>query len=221
LTDTRPKPLIGVAGRTLLDRNLDALARAGVTTAIVNVHYLPDMIIDHLRTRTSPRIIISDERGRLLDQGGGIRKVLPQLGRDPFIVCNTDAFWAGESRDNIVALAEIWRPEAMDIALLLASRETSIGVDGPGDFFLSSDGRLTRRGEAPSAPWVYSGLGILKPQLFDDIDEEIFGLAKFFFAAAEQDRLFGLPLDGRWLHVGRPQTIALAQAALREAAGAP
>lgn len=214
LTLERPKPLIEVGGRSLLDRNLDALAQAGVKTAIVNVHYLPDMIIHHLESRTAPQIVISDERDRLLDQGGGIRKVLPLIGDAPFIVCNTDAFWTGATQDNIQALARLWRADTMDIALLLANRETSIGVDGPGDFFLEGDGRLVRRGDAPFAPWVYSGVGILKTQLFANATEDVFGLAPFFFAAAERGRLHGLALDGRWLHVGRPQTIELAQAAM-------
>lgn len=219
LTLERPKPLIEVGGRSLLDRNLDALALAGVKTAIVNVHYLPDMIVNHLANRESPQIVISDERDRLLDQGGGIRKVLPLIGDEPFIVCNTDAFWTGETQDNIAALARLWRAEKMDIALLLADRETSIGVDGPGDFFMGDDGRLTRRGEAPSAPWVYSGVGIVKPQLFARASEDVFGLAQYFFTAAEQGKLHGAPLDGRWLHVGKPQTIALAEAELRARSG--
>lgn len=214
LTDTRPKPLIEIAGRTLLDRTLDRLAQAGVQTAIVNVHYFPDMVIEHLRTRMQPRIIISDERDRLLDQGGGIKRVLAQLGDAPFFICNTDAFWAGESQDNLRAMAQAWDTDRMDVLLLLADRATSIGVDGPGDFFLDAKGQLTRRGDNTQAPFVYSGVGIIKPHLFTQEADDVFGLAKFFFAAGDAGRLFGLALNGTWLHVGRPQTIAEAERAL-------
>ena len=221
LTNTRPKPLIEVAGKTLLDRTLDRLADAGVQTAIVNVHYLPDMVIDHLRQRTHPRIIISDEREKLLDQGGGIRHVLAQFDEAPFFICNTDAFWAGEEHDNLRAMAQMWDANKMDVLLLLADRTSSIGVDGPGDFFLDTNGRLTRRGAAAHAPCVYSGVGIIKPQLFAQEDNDVFGLAKFFFAAGERERLYGLELSGTWLHVGRPQTIAEAEHALGALASAP
>lgn len=214
VTDTLPKPLIKVGGRALIDHCLDRFAEAGVERAIVNVHYLPEMIIQHLQHRTAPRIEISDERDLLLDQGGGIRKVLASLGDEPFFICNTDAFWLEGPVNNLQRLADAWRPDAMDILLLVASTPHSIGVDWPGDFMMDTHGRLTRRGEAHVAPFVYSGVGIIKPQLFRNETREVFGLSQFFFDAAERGRLYGQRLDGLWLHVGRPETIAEAERAV-------
>jgi N-acetyl-alpha-D-muramate 1-phosphate uridylyltransferase len=214
VTDNIPKPLVKVGGRTLIDHSLDRLAELGVCKAIVNVHYLPDMIIDHLRGRTQPQIIISDERDRLLDQGGGIRKVMAEIGDKPFFVCNTDAFWIEGPLDNLHRLAAAWNPESMDILLLVASTAQSIGVDWPGDFMMDQAGRLTKRTTQEMAPFVYSGIGILKPELFANEAREIFGLAEYFFVAAQKGRLYGQRLDGQWLHVGRPETIAEADAAI-------
>ncbi len=214
LTDTIPKPLVKVAGRALLDHCLDRFAEAGVQTAVVNVHHLAGQIIDHLRTRTQPHIIISDEREKLLDQGGGIRKAMPQLGAKPFLICNTDAFWIEGPVNNLQKLAAFWNPDVMDILLLVASTPHSIGVDWPGDFMMDSKGKLTRRNEQEVAPFVYSGVGILKPELFANETREIFGLAQYFFAAAESGRLYGQRLDGQWLHVGRYETIAEAETAV-------
>jgi MurNAc alpha-1-phosphate uridylyltransferase len=216
LTDCVPKPLVEVAGRSLLDRSLDAFAAAGVATAIVNVHHLADQIVDRLRGRTAPRIVISDERALLLDQGGGIKKVLPLIGDKPFFICNTDAFWIGARADNLIRLAELWDGEKMDVALLLAPREGSVGVDWAGDFHRDIEGRLTKRRAGETADHVYAGIGIVKPQLFADVSDDVFPLAPFFFRAAEQGRLYGAPLDGRWLHVGTMAAIAEAERAVAE-----
>jgi MurNAc alpha-1-phosphate uridylyltransferase len=216
LTDTLPKPLVEIAGRSLLDRSLDAFAKAGVATAIVNVHHLADQIEQSLTARERPRVIVSDERAALLDQGGGVKKVLPQFGGRPFFVCNTDAFWIGARADNLARLAQIWDAEKMDIALLLAPRVGSVGVDWAGDFHKAADGRLKRRAAGETADFVYAGIGIVKPELFESVAEEIFPLAPFFFHAAEQGRLFGAPLDGRWLHVGTMAAIDEAERAVAE-----
>ena len=214
LTDAMPKPLVKVAGKSLIDHCLDRFAEAGVENAVVNVHHLPDMVIEHLRTRTAPAIAISDERERLLDQGGGIRKALPLLGSEPFFVCNTDAFWVEGPSNNMQRMVEAWNPDIMDILLLVASTPHSIGVDWPGDFMMDTDGRLSKRPEQEVAPFVYSGVGILKPALFAGDTREKFGLSEFFWAAAQKGRLFGQRLDGLWLHVGRPETIAKAEDAI-------
>lgn len=210
LTATIPKPLVEIGGRSLLDRALDAFAEAGVRTAIVNVHHLADQIERHLQGRTQPRIVLSDERETLLDQGGGIKKVLPLFHGRPFFICNTDAFWIGARDDNLRRLAQIWDAGKMDIALLLAPRDGSIGVDWDGDFHLAADGRLTKRASGETADFVYAGVGIVKPELFAGVEDDIFALAPYFFRAAERGRLFGAPLDGKWLHVG---TIAAIEAA--------
>jgi MurNAc alpha-1-phosphate uridylyltransferase len=209
ITETTPKPLVSVAGRTLIDRTLDDCAAAGVATAIVNVHHLADQIEAHLATRTDPRIVVSDERPLLLDQGGGIRKVLPLIGDDPFFVCNTDAFWIDAPQSNLVALARAWDAEKMDAALLLAPTVGSVGVDWEGDFDLSEDGRIIRR--AGPKPYVYSGVGLLKPQLFAQETQDVFKLAPFLFAAAEKGRLYGVVSSGQWLHVGSVAAIAEAE----------
>lgn len=212
ITDTTPKPLVNVGGRALIDRTLDDLAEAGVRTAIVNVHHLADQIEAHLKGRTRPRIIISDERSKLLDQGGGIKKILPLVGDAPLFVCNTDAFWIDAQESNIEALAAAFDPEKMDVALLLAPTELSVGVDWEGDFDLDDSGRIVRR-DGPR-PYVYAGVGIVKPQLFANEMEEVFKLAPFFFDAAKRGRLFGVVSSGLWLHVGAVEAIAEAEVAL-------
>jgi MurNAc alpha-1-phosphate uridylyltransferase len=215
ITDTMPKPLVKIGGRSMIDHMLDRFAEIGVRRAIVNVHYLADQLERHLAERTSPQIIISDEREKLLDQGGGIKKALPLIGDAPFFICNTDAIWLEGARSNLARLAERWDAGAMDVLLLVAASATSIGVDWAGDFLMDAEGRLSRRGESEVAPFVYAGVGIIKPQLFADVKEDVFRLAPFFFAAAERGRLFGQRLDGRWLHVGTPTAIEDAERAIR------
>jgi MurNAc alpha-1-phosphate uridylyltransferase len=209
-----PKPLVKVAGKTLLDHNLDRFAEAGLERAIVNVHWLADKIETHLATRTTPAIFISDERNALLDQGGGIKKALPLLGDQPFLLCNTDAFWVEGPRSNLARLAAQWDPERMDVLLLVAASATSVGVDWPGDFLMDKEGRLEKRDERSVAPFVYTGVGIIKPELFAAETRDIFKLAPLFFEAAEKGRLFGLRLDGLWLHVGTPEAIDEAERAI-------
>ena len=214
VTDRMPKPLVEVGGKALIDHVLDRFAGAGVGSAIVNVHYLPDMIVSHLAGRRKPRVVISDERDLLLDQGGGIKKVLPLLGEAPFFVANTDAFWVEGPTSNLRRLAGAWDPEKMDALLLVASATTSVGVDWPGDFSMDAEGRLARREETAVVPFVYSGVGIVKPGLFAAETREVFRLAPFFFAAAERGRLFGVRLEGAWMHVGTPEAIAEAERAI-------
>ncbi len=211
LTDTTPKPLVSVAGRTMLDHMLDRLAEAGIARAVVNVHHLADQIEARLAGRTAPAITVSDERDRLLDQGGGIRKALPLLGPNPFLICNTDALWIEGPASNLARLLGQWDEAAMDVLLLVASTTASVGVDWPGDFMLGEDGRLVRREEGGVTPFVYAGVGIVKPGLFAGIADPVFRLAPFFFRAAEQGRLFGTRLDGMWLHVGTPAAVAEAE----------
>ena len=153
-------------GRALIDYCLDRLAENGVERAIVNVHWLADQIETHLAKRRAPKIVISDERSTLLDQGGGIKRALPLIGSDPFLICNTDAFWIEGPRSNIARLARSFDAETMDILLLVAAGAGAVGVDWPGDFVMTHDGRLQPREPRHVAPFVYTGVGILKPQLF-------------------------------------------------------
>ena len=215
VTDTVPKPLIPVGGKALIDHMLDRFAAVGLETAIVNVHYRADQIEAHLAGRQAPRIVISDERDALLDQGGGIRKVLPLLGDEPFFLCNTDAFWLEGPRSNLAALARRWDPDTMDVLLLVAATTSSIGVDWAGDFTMGADGRLGRREERTVAPFVYAGIGIIKPALFADAPDGPLRLAPYFFEAASKGRLFGQRLDGQWLHVGTPEAIAQAEETIK------
>jgi MurNAc alpha-1-phosphate uridylyltransferase len=211
ITNSIPKPLIKVAGRTLIDHCLDRLAEAGVGKAIVNVHWLADQIEAHLATRVAPRIVISDERDRLLDQGGGIKKALPLIGEAPFFICNTDALWIEGPRSELDRLIRFFDPAKMDALLLVAQAAGAVGVDWPGDFTMDPFNRLAKRDPRHVAPFVYAGVGIIKPQLFEGIAEDVFKLAPFFFRAAEQNRLYGVRLDGIWLHVGRPESIPEAE----------
>jgi MurNAc alpha-1-phosphate uridylyltransferase len=215
LTDTRPKPLVEVAGKALLDHMLDRLADAGVTTAIVNVHTFADMMERHLAARRRPRIVMSDERAQLLDTGGAVVKALPVIGDAPFFHVNADTLWIDGVRPNLDRLGETFNAAAMDALLLLAPPTGSIGYDGRGDFAMAPDGRLTRRPERDVAPFVFAGVAILSPALFAGAPSGAFSLTTLFDKAAEAGRLHGLRLEGLWMHVGTPDAIATAEAAIR------
>jgi MurNAc alpha-1-phosphate uridylyltransferase len=211
LTDHMPKPLVRVAGRALLDHVLDRLAEAGVTEAVVNVHYLPDQIIDHVAARTSPRVIISDERDVVLGTGGAVVKALPLLGQQPFFHLNADTMWIDGVRPNMARLAETFDPARMDILLLMAPTASSIGYAGKGDFAMAPDGALRRRKENEVVPFVYAGAAILSPAMFVDAPRGEFSLTRMFDRAGEHQRLFGLRLDGVWMHVGTPEAVHAAE----------
>jgi MurNAc alpha-1-phosphate uridylyltransferase len=218
LTETMPKPLVSVAGRPLLDHVLGRLADAGVSEAVVNVHYLPDQIIAHTATRTRPRVIISDERDEVLGTGGGVVKALPLLGSAPFFHVNSDTMWIEGVRSNLVRLADAFDPERMDILLLMAPTANSIGYYGQGDYAMLPDGTLRKRREHQVVPFVYAGAAIISPAIFDDAPQGQFSLTKIFDKTNEQDRLFGLRLDGVWMHVGTPDAVTAAEEALLESA---
>jgi MurNAc alpha-1-phosphate uridylyltransferase len=211
LTDHMPKPLVRVAGRPLLDHVLDRLAEAGVGEAIVNVHYLPDQIIDHVAERTNPRVIISDERDVVLGTGGAVVKALPLLGQQPFFHLNADTMWIDGVRPNLARLADAFDSARMDILLLMAPTASSIGYAGKGDFAMAPDGALRRRKENEVLPFVYAGAAILSPALFADTPKGEFSLTKMFDRAGQQQRLFGLRLDGVWMHVGTPDAVHAAE----------
>jgi len=214
LTERMPKPLVSVAGQPLLDHVLDKLAHAGVAEAVVNVHYLPDQIINHVAGRKRPRVTISDERDQVLGTGGGVVKALPLLGEAPFFHLNSDTLWIDGVRSNLARLAESFDPASMDILLLMAPIADSIGYGGRGDYIMSADGRLHVRQENQVAPFVYAGAAIMSPSIFADAPRGEFSLIKMFDRAGEQRRLFGLRLDGIWMHVGTPDAIHAAEEAL-------
>ena len=218
LTDTKPKPLIEVAGKPLLDHVLDRLADAGVERAVVNVHYLAEQIIMHTKSRTKPRVTISDERGLLLGTGGGVVKALAELGTAPFFHINSDTIWIDGVTPNLTRLTQAFDAATMDALLLLAPTTGSIGYAGRGDFAMAPDGRLNRRAEREVAPFVYAGAAILSPAMFKDAPRGEFSLTDLFDRAANVGRLHGLRLEGLWMHVGTPEAVGEAEAAIRKSA---
>jgi len=218
LTDKMPKPLVKVAGRPLIDHVLDRLAEVGVERAVVNVHHFAEQMQEHLAPRRSPQIVISDERGLLLGTGGGIKKALPQLGDMPFFHVNSDTIWIEGKRPNLARLAQGFNATAMDALLLLAPATGSVGYTGRGDFTMASDGRLRPRAENEVAPFVYAGVAVLSPGLFKNAPQGEFPLSALFGHAAQARRLYGLRLEGKWMHVGSPNAIAPAEAAIRNSA---
>lgn len=217
LTDDRPKALVEVGGRALIDHVLDRLAQAGVQRAVVNVHWFADRLEAHLAGRErGPEIAISDEREALLETGGGLKRARPLLGDGAVFVANIDSVWTGPS-DWASELIRLWDPVTMDACLLLARREGSIGFEGDGDFFLGDDGRLTFRGEAASAPYAYMGVHITRSDYADGGPEGAFSLSPLWRASAAAGRLYGCVLDGDWMHVGDPQARDEAEARLGKA----
>lgn len=214
ITANMPKPLVKVAGQSLIDFALDKLHEAGMETVVVNVHHFADMLETHLRSRTFPRIVISDERGELLETGGGVKKALPLLGEDPFVTFNSDSMWIEGANPNLKRLVAAWDAERMDILMLVAPLSTSVGYEGRGDFHRDEDGRLRRRGSDDRSDFVYAGVAIVKPELVPGAPDGAFSANAFYDRAIANGRLYGLPLDGQWLHVGEPHTIAEAEKCL-------
>ena len=217
-SDKRPKPLVQVAGKALIDYALDRMADAGVEQAVVNVHYMADLLEGHLTHRKKPRLVISDERNELMGTGGGVVKALPHLGGEPFFYMNSDTLWIDGVRPNLLRLAEAFDPEEMDALLLLAPTTSSIGYDARGDFSMSTDGRLRRRPEREVVPFAYASAALLSPALFRDAPGGVFPLTVLFDRAAENGRLHGLRIDGIWMHVGTPEAVAEAEAVMMDSA---
>ncbi|MCA0049593.1 nucleotidyltransferase family protein [Mesorhizobium sp. B283B1A] len=213
ITDAIPKPLVRIAGKTLLDWGLDSLAAAGVGKAVVNVHYLPEQIVAHVAQRHVPRVIISDESERLLDSAGGIVKALPQLGAQPFYILNADTFWIDHGPLNLGRLALAWDAAKMDILLMLADLHQATGHCGSTDFLVAPDGAL-RRSKGDPAGLIYAGAAIVHPRLFADASAEPHSLNAYFDKAIAAGRLFGMPMRGHWITVGTPDAIPLAEAAV-------
>lgn len=215
-TDDKPKPMVALAGRPLIDHVLDRLAEAGIENAVVNVHYKADVLLAHLSSRARPRISISDERGELLETGGGVIKARPLIGEQPFIVHNSDTVWLERGVANITRLLDAWDGARMDSLLLLAERARSIGYDGRGDFALGADGRLARRQPGQETPLVFAGVSIAHPRLLEGAPEGAFSLNVLWDRAIEKGRLFGIVLDGLWMHVGTPEALVEAEQRVAE-----
>lgn len=211
LTEGCPKALVVLHGETLLDHALARFREAGVTRIVVNAHYLGDMVRKHLATL--PDVVISDETDRLLDTGGGVRNALAMLGNAPFIVANCDSVWLDGAEPALRRLSQAWDDAAMDALLLLHPIECANGYSGAGDFRLDPHGRVARRGTDATAPFIFTGVQILRPDLFAGTPEKPFSLNIVYDKAASGGRLFGLVHDGDWFHVGTPADLAATERA--------
>jgi len=206
VTDTLPKPLIEINGRTLLDYAIDRLALVGVETVVVNVHYKAAMVAAQLARRDHPRIEISHET-ELLDTGGGVARALPLLD-DVFFVVNSDVFWLDGKDHALQRLAAAFDPERMDAILLLQRTATAVGYDGSGDYLIDASGYPHRRGERAVAPFLFAGLQLLHSRAFAGISDRVFSLVRIFDRAEEAGRLQAIVHDGEWYHIGTPQGLA-------------
>ena len=219
LTQDRPKALVEVGGRTLIDHMLDRLAEAGVTRAVVNVHAFADRLEAHLTARPQPpAIVIADERGRLLETGGGLKAAYPLLGEAPVFTANIDAMWLEAGPPALQGLAEAFDPRRMDACLLVTRTDDALGLDSPGDFFMDADGRLSFRGEAASAPYAFCGVQVFKPALAAAEPDTVFSTSRIWRRLAAKGRLYGAVLEGEWMHVGDPAARLAAEARLRRSA---
>ena len=219
LTNDRPKALVELGGKTLLDWTLDRYAASGVERAVVNIHHFADRMEAHLAARDgAPEILVSDERAALLETGGGLAKARPLLGEGPVFVSNIDAVWTDSAAPELDRLQAAWKTGKMGALLLLAPMQRTLGFDGAGDFFLEPDGRLRRRGEASSAPYAYAGVQILDMAAMAGEPVERFSTNRIWNALLEEGRLYGLPMQAFWMHVGDPQAREEAEARLGETA---
>lgn len=215
LTATRPKPLVEVAGKALLDHVLDRLRAAGVERVVVNVHYLADSLEAHLRAKPHGLdVAVSDERGLLLETGGGLKKALPQIDCDPFLAVNSDNFWVDGPADTLKLLASHWDGGRMDALLLLVPHARAGNHTGQGDFHMDPAGRLTRRTKSKVAPFVFTGVQILAKRILDGAPDGAFSTNLLWDRAIEQGRCFGVVHQGLWFDVGTPGAIRATEQAL-------
>ena len=211
LTEQTPKPLIKVNGKALIDYALDLVRGAGIGEVVVNCHHLGDQVEAHVNAINDLQITLSDERGELLETGGGVQKALPNLGTSPFAVLNADVIVRDGKDSSLKNLMTAWDPERMDVLLLMQRTQDAVGYQGKGDYNMDERGRLTRRDEREMAPFLYAGVQIVNPNLFEGIDRGAFSLNRIFDRAEARGRLFGLPHNGQWLHVGDPEALQQAE----------
>ncbi|MEQ7872810.1 nucleotidyltransferase family protein [Sphingomonas sp. ASV193] len=217
LTATRPKPLVELSGKALIDHVLDRLRAAGVERIVVNVHYLPDALIAHLKSHAGDfDVAISDERDLLLETGGGMVKALPLLDADPFLVVNSDNYWVDGPSDALKLLAAHWDEAKMDALLLLVPQARAGGHRGQGDFHMTATGRLKRRAPGKVAPFVYTGIQMVSKRLLRDAPKGPFSTNLFWDRAIAEGRCFGAVHQGQWFDVGTPASIKLVEAALAD-----
>lgn len=215
LTDTMPKPLIKVRGKSIIDYGIDRLREAGVSKAVVNAHYLPEQIVAWAKTVSHPQIVVSDESDAILDTGGGIARALPLLGDDPLFVLNSDSFWIDRGTPALQRLREAW-DDKMDCLLLLCDPKNTTGYDGDGDFLMAEDGRLVRKSQSSQNKLAYIGGYLVHPRLFETAAVTKFSMNTLWNEAISKGTLYGLAHKGHWLHVGTPHAIAEAESALQK-----
>jgi MurNAc alpha-1-phosphate uridylyltransferase len=211
LTDDRPKPMITVRGRTLIDHNLDRLVAAGVRLAVINLHYRADMLRAHLSKRRDIEIRYSDEADALLGTGGGVVKALDYFEGEPFFIVNSDSVWVEGYTPALEAMMRLWDPARMDGLLLLAAMTAAMGYEGAGDFLMDPEGRLARVPERETGPYAYTGVQIVHPRLFNRAPEGAFSTNLMWDRAIAARRLYGTRLEGMWIHVGTPEARAQAE----------
>lgn len=213
-----PKPLVPLRGKALIDHVLDRQAQAGIERAVVNVHHKADLIEAHLMGRRAPRIEISDEREKLFDTGGGVKKALPRLGAGPFLIHNSDSVWIEGVGSNLCRLMDAWDDARMDCLMLLALASQSLGYQGRGDFAFGADGRIRRRRiEREVLPFAFTGVSLAHPRLFDGSPEGAFSLNAVWDRAIAGGRAFGLRMEGVWMHVGNGDALAQVEQQLARA----
>jgi N-acetyl-alpha-D-muramate 1-phosphate uridylyltransferase len=213
-----PKPLVPLGGKALIDHVLDRHAEAGIERAVVNVHHKADLIEAHIKGRRAPRIEISDERDRLLDTGGGVKRALPRLGRGPFLIHNSDSVWIEGVGSNLARLFGAWDDACMDCLMLLALASQSLGYQGRGDFAFDTGGRIRRRVEQEIVPFAFTGVSLAHPRLFEGSPGGPFSLNLVWDKAMAAGRAYGLRMEGTWMHVGTPDALAQAEQRLAQAA---
>ncbi len=215
LTDNKPKPLVEVGGKPLIAYTFEKLRLARVSKAVVNIHYLPQMMVDYLEAGIDGiDITISDESDLLLETGGGLVKALPMIGEDPFFAINSDAIWTDGAVDALTRLASHWEGDKMDALLLLVPRENAHHHRGKGDFFLADQGHLIRRGDRDSAPYVYTGVQLISKRLLRDAPDGPFSTNILWDKAIAEGEAFGLVHEGDWFDIGSPAAIAPTEEAL-------
>ncbi len=220
LSGERPKPLVEVGGKALIDHAIDRLVAAGVTMIVVNIHYMAEMLKEHLAKRKDVEIRFSDESEGLLGTGGGVVKALAQFGGEPFYIHNSDTIWVEGYGAALERMNARWNPDEMDALLLMAPMVTAMGYEGGGDFMMDATGRLSRVPQGRVSPFAFPGVQIVHPWLFDNPPSGKFSTNVMWDRAIEKERLFGVRLDGVWIHVGTPQAVADANAFLSDLAPA-
>ena len=216
LTNTVPKPLVKVRGKALIDHVIDRLVAAKVELVIVNLHHHADLLKAHLAQRKDVEIRTSDETERILGTGGGVFNALPWFEDEPFFVHNSDSIWVEGYGRALERMIGRWNPETMDALLLAASLSNAIGYEGPGDFLMDSEGHLSRLPEQRLSPFAYPGVQIVHPRLFAGAKPGAFSINPLWDRAIEMDRLYGMRLDGVWMHVGTPEALAQSEAYLAD-----